>query len=124
MKALEHLPSVEERDVKPRRVLFALLIVFVLMAACVTLAAAVLHWAQPASPSAGQGQTRLGIRLEVDPQANEELSEKQEGKRLTEAGWNDRGRTSAHIPIDRAMELLAHQGWPDAADSDGRGAQQ
>ncbi|MBX4970037.1 hypothetical protein ABID08_005831 [Rhizobium binae] len=115
MKALEHLPSVETRDVKPRRVLFALLMVFVLMVTCVALAAAILHWAQPARPFSGQGETRLGIRLEVDPQAAEDRIEKQAGKRLTEAGWNDETQTSAHIPIDRAMELLAQQGWPEAA---------
>jgi hypothetical protein len=38
-------------------------------------------------------------------------------RRLAGYGWNDAARTTAHIPIDRAMQLRAAMGW---ADTDAR----
>ncbi|TAX22895.1 hypothetical protein ELI02_28805 (plasmid) [Rhizobium leguminosarum] len=123
MKALEHLPAVETRDVAPRRALFALLLVFILMIACVAVATAVLAWAKPASQVPQQGELRLGVRLEVDPQADNHRIESEAVERLAQAGWNDEARSSAHIPIDEAMKLLAQQGWPDLGPASKEGAQ-
>ena len=34
-------------------------------------------------------------------------------RKLTEYGWADKDRTHARIPIERAMQILPIQGWPD-----------
>jgi hypothetical protein len=122
MKALEHLPAVELRDVRTGRALFALLVVFILMTTCVVLATVLLIWTKPARQTPQQGELRLGIRLEVDPQADDRRIEAETSERLSQAGWNDEAHSSAHIPIARAMELMAQQGWPDAAPSGEKGA--
>jgi hypothetical protein len=51
-------------------------------------------------------------RLQVDPVR--ELSEwrQSEEERLARYGWADRERTVVHIPIDRAMSLIATRGLP------------
>ncbi|HEY3800865.1 MAG TPA: hypothetical protein VGL58_21130 [Caulobacteraceae bacterium] len=58
---------------------------------------------QPASP-----------RLEVDALSDRLALERRAEARLAGYGWADRAASLAHIPIGRAMSLLATQGWPDA----------
>jgi hypothetical protein len=36
-------------------------------------------------------------------------------RRLESSGWVDRERGVAHIPIERAMAMLAERGWPEGA---------
>jgi hypothetical protein len=112
MKALEHLPSAEIRDVSPRRVLFSLGIVFLLLVGCMAFAAGTISLTRPDRSGLPDHEVLQGIRLEVDPPANERRIEAEAARRLGELGWNSADRTSAHIPIRRAMSLLAEQGWP------------
>ncbi len=112
MKVLEHLPSVETSDVGPRRVLFSLGLVFLLLAGCMAGAVATISWARPDRSGVPDHEVRLGIRLEVNPPQDDHRIEADAARRLSQEGWNSADRASAHIPIGRAMDLLAKEGWP------------
>jgi hypothetical protein len=51
-------------------------------------------------------------RLQTAPEADLAALRRQEQQRLDGLGWTDRQAGLAHIPIDRAMGLLAERGWP------------
>jgi hypothetical protein len=54
-------------------------------------------------------------RLQIDPKQDLDRLHADEQGRLTTYGWADRERGLAHMPIERAMELLAERGtdgWP------------
>jgi hypothetical protein len=48
-----------------------------------------------------------GPHLQGDPAADRIRTQKQQLEQLSNYGWVDRGAGIAHIPIDRAMDLLA-----------------
>jgi hypothetical protein len=51
-------------------------------------------------------------RLQIRPQADLEQVRANETAQLNGTGWIDRDRQVAHIPIDRAIDLLAQRGLP------------
>lgn len=57
-------------------------------------------------------------RLQINPKLDFDRLRAQENARLSTFGWADRDRQIAHIPVDRAMELIVKRGlpgWPQAA---------
>lgn len=110
-------PQFEPSDVSPRLVLLVTLGLFLGMGLSVLLAFGVLRWIAPntAPPQTkfGSRQAELGPRLEVSPSVNRELLQRQAEQRLQGYGWIDRQAGTVHIPIDRAMAILAARGWPD-----------
>jgi hypothetical protein len=52
-------------------------------------------------------------RLQVHPKADLDALRAEERDRLTTYGWVDRGHQVTHVPIGRAMDLLAERGLPD-----------
>jgi hypothetical protein len=64
----------------------------------------------PASPLAGYGpQEPPEPRLQVDPAADIAGLRATEQQQLDGFGWVDRSAGTVHIPIDRAMQLLAER---------------
>lgn len=117
MKLLPHLPGYETEDIRPRSVvlvgvgLFATVLVFLAVVACV------LWWLRPmdrAVPEIETEQLRAGPRLEIDPKQDAQRLHAEAARRLQAYGWTDRKAGEAHIPINRAIELLSAKGWPDA----------
>ena len=51
-------------------------------------------------------------QLQVDPRADFANFEAEENARLNSYGWIDRAHGVIHIPIERAMELVAQRGLP------------
>lgn len=51
-------------------------------------------------------------RLQSDPFIELEQLRSAEATRLTSYGWDEGSAENAHIPIDRAMDLLVEQGLP------------
>jgi len=51
-------------------------------------------------------------RLQVEPKADLEALHAAERKQLTAYGWLNRERQVAHVPIQRAMELVGERGLP------------
>jgi len=52
-------------------------------------------------------------RLEVGSGGDLAAVQRRAQRRLSDYGWNDPGRTRAHIPLQRAMALTAQRGWRD-----------
>jgi hypothetical protein len=75
----------------------------------------ILRSVEPTSgpPAAVFTPARGGPRLEVSPSADRDALQSQAQGRLHDYGWTDRTAQIAHIPIDRAMAILAARGWPD-----------
>jgi hypothetical protein len=53
-------------------------------------------------------------RLQVSPRIDLQQFRAEEDARLNGYGWTDRQNSLVHIPIDRAMDLIAQQGLPVA----------
>jgi hypothetical protein len=117
MKLLPHLPAHETQDLSPVAVVWAYAGLIASVILSFAIVGAVIIWLRPAErpvPELDIEQLRAGPRLEVD--------EKQDARHLNEAAlhrlkgyaWSDRKVGEAHIPINRAIEILAKQGWPDA----------
>jgi hypothetical protein len=75
----------------------------------------------PVAETRGASERNLPIppkpRLQVDPEADLAKLRSQEDARLGTFGWAARGGQIAHIPIDRAMELVVKRGlvgWPSS----------
>jgi hypothetical protein len=62
-----------------------------------------------AGAQGGQRQPRLELPLEGDAAAVQAAAR----SRLEGYGWADRKAGQVRVPISRAMEMLAKQGWPD-----------
>ena len=54
-------------------------------------------------------------RLQANPMAEMVELREAESKRITSYGWVDKKAGIAHIPIDRAMDILARTGLPKVA---------
>jgi hypothetical protein len=68
--------------------------------------------AEPPSALSPSRERPVGPQLEVQPgQAMKEVR-RQEEKHLKSYGWIDREKGLAHIPIERAMDILADKGLP------------
>ena len=52
-------------------------------------------------------------RLEASPQGDRIAIEAQAKARLEGYAWTDRAAGRVRIPIQRAMKIVADQGWPD-----------
>jgi hypothetical protein len=115
--ALQH--GYEVKDVSPRAVSYALLgfiLAIVVAGALVAGLLVLLRDAEerpPVSPLAMRELVPPSPRLEVSPQVERAEIEAAAKARLAGYGWVDRDAALAHIPIARAMQLLAEHGWPD-----------
>jgi len=68
------------------------------------------HESAPASPLASYGpQEPPQPRLQTDARGDLESLRASEQKQLESYGWIDRDAGTVHIPIDRAMSLLAQR---------------
>ncbi len=110
-------PQFEPRDVSSRLVLLATLGLFLGLGLSVLIAFGLLWWVtpdpRPPQPGFGSRQAEAGPRLEVSPSADRDLLQRRAEQRLQGYGSVDREARTAHIPIDRAMAILAARGWPD-----------
>ncbi len=78
------------------------------------------------SPIAGANEQRLpaGPLLQRDPESELEAMRHEMVERLGGYGWVDEGAGIVHIPIDKAMDLLAEQGSVAAAGAAPAGAEE
>ncbi|WFU11282.1 hypothetical protein QA646_23060 (plasmid) [Rhizobium sp. CB3090] len=109
-------PAYEARDVSPRIILSWTSALFIGVGLSILIAFGILRRVEPAAQSSltnTQTQERNGPRLEVSPSADRHALQLEAQSRLQGYGWNDRAAQTAHIPIDRAMAILAARGWPD-----------
>lgn len=67
---------------------------------------------QPA-PSESRSEIKEGIRLQVAPAEERLRLQERAAARLSGYGWIDASAGRVHIPIGKAMRLLAESGWPE-----------
>ena len=117
MSRAQKTADYEKTDVQPRYILLSGLLLFVFVGLSMAVISFAIHALQPQSragnPVFAGEQDRVGPRLEVAPSADRAELERSAAARLETYGWTDKALGRAHIPIERAMALLAAQGWPD-----------
>jgi hypothetical protein len=112
-------PPPQDHDV-PVRAVGITLIAFPLTVAAAAVLVIGLIWLLPQAPSQPpvsalerQPQVPPPPRLQVDPSRDLAQLQARNAARLEGYGWIDRAKGIVHIPIERAMQMLATQGWPD-----------
>lgn len=117
MKLLPRLPAYETQDVPPVAIVVTMVGLFLVVGMSLVIVAGLVLWMHPTELQVSPIETeqlRAGPRLEVDPAQNARQLQTAAAQRLQGYAWTDRNAQEAHIPIDRAIALLARQGWPDA----------
>lgn len=110
-------PGYERKDAPARHVVMALAGLFAIVAICFGVVALIMHVIvpenAPAPSSLAAENSRAGWRLEVNPADDQTRKDAEIRAKLDGYVWSDRQAGRARIPIDRAMQVLAGQGWPD-----------
>jgi hypothetical protein len=104
----------EEQDADAVGVaLIALLVLLIVAISLLTVRGVIRYAGNGEKPARATGKSRAfpEPRLEVRPVAN--YQEAAAAKELHSYGWVDRKHGLAHIPIERAMEMLQQRGLPE-----------
>ena len=109
MTTVRH-PRYEPRDIPARAAVYSVGGLFGLIALA-AIVVAVLFQIWPAAPPAPATPNVPAPRLESQEGQDRPAIDDAARKKLEGYGWSDRAAGKAHIPIDRAMELLVQQGW-------------
>lgn len=111
----------ERKDAPARSVVLTLAGLFLIVAICFGVVALLLHVIapenKPAPSSLAAENSRSGWRLEVNPVDDQKRHDADIQAKLDGYAWVDRQTGRAHIPIERAMQMLASQGWPDGTEA-------
>jgi hypothetical protein len=110
----------ERSDLSPKRIsLFAVglaVLIIVALLVCYGLMLWLLRSearrAEPPSRFAVTPAPMAGPQLAIEPGRALKAMRHQEQSRLTSYGWIDQEKGTVHIPIERAMEILAEKGLP------------
>jgi hypothetical protein len=104
-------PAYERRDVEPRAVIFGVLSLFGMIGMAAAVVAGLFHlW--PVAPPTPARPPVPPPRLESHEGEDRPALEAAAQAKLRGYGWTDRAAGRARVPIERAMELQAQQGWP------------
>ncbi|MCO6187782.1 hypothetical protein [Rhizobium sp. L1K21] len=117
-------PDYEARDASTRSVLLVgagliagILVSFGVVAGIVALLGG---WKPtPAMLDAPSWQSAAFPHLQVRPGKEGAALRRRNAARLEGLGWADEAAGRVHIPIERAMELIAREGWPRQAKEEG-----
>lgn len=119
MSAAPRTARYERRDVRPRYVIYATVTLFGGTALSVALVVGLLQLFQaqlPRSPGASPAVRQVergGPKLELKEGEDRPAIEAAANAKLHGYAWTDRAGGTVRVPIERAMDLLARQGWPD-----------
>ncbi len=59
-------------------------------------------------------------RLQTSPETDLARLLARDRQQLASVGWVDRNTGTVHIPVDRAMQILAGRGWPNPQENGSR----
>ena len=101
-------PAQERRDIHVAPILFVMALLVLTIGAAAWIAST---FPKPHAPSVSQARDLKSVThfLTADPQVDIEQYQREKQQGLTSYGWTDASHTTAHIPIDRAMQMLAAQ---------------
>lgn len=107
----------EPKDVKARYVVYSVIVLFSTVALFFAIVGGIISIDGPqrgAPPSVLDTVVKKdGPRLEVDPEGDRRKLEAAAKSEIETYAWVDKSTGVARIPIERAMALMAEQGWPD-----------
>jgi hypothetical protein len=113
-------PGYEKSDVGARAVIYAALALFVGVGASAGFVLGLLNALTPEGAKqytptlTDEQRPSPSRRLQLAPASDRARIEAAAMRRLHGYQWVDRERGVAAIPIERAMQMLAERGWPDA----------
>lgn len=115
----------ERRDVAPRHVVYAVLGLFAIIAIAGLVVAGLMglfsrelgqeRRERPPTALEAARQVPPSPRLQVKPVEDRASLDAEARRKLQGYGWADRKAGRAHIPIDRAIDLLVAHGWSAGA---------
>jgi len=114
-------PGYEHQDASPRGVTLAGIGLMILLVLSLAVVAGLFSLFRQRQVSAyGTGPTPTAIeppapRLQVDPAKDLQEVRATQQAQLSSYGWVNKGAGIIHMPIDRAMEIVADQGVPTRA---------
>ncbi len=120
-KAAKKRADYERRDVPAGKVAYAIGGLVGLMVLSVGLVAGLLHVLpqqpdqSPVSVLETHQQPPPTPRLQMDPAQDRLRIDAIAQEKLNGYDWSDKAAGKARLPIDRAMQITAQRGWPDAA---------
>lgn len=105
---------------KPRRVVgFVVFLVLMALAAMVGMYFLEQIWSKRAGPEPDPSPYAQGRRvlpdaplLRAEPAKDMEQLSQEQGGRVNNYGWIDQAQGRAHIPVERAMDLVLEEGLP------------
>jgi hypothetical protein len=102
-------PSQEHRDIFVRPILVAMALIVLTIAAAAWIASTFPRPSKPSVTKPAKDLRSVTHYLTTEPQVDIAQYQKEKQQQLMSYGWTDASHTSAHIPIDRAMQMLASQ---------------
>ncbi len=112
------MTAYEPRDLSPRRIAWLAGGLFAAILVSAGIVAGLFALFPQPHPVRGVATSRPGPdlgqpRLEVKEGSGRAAIDQAARAHLQGYGWIDRAAGRAHIPIDRAMQVLVAHGWPD-----------
>lgn len=101
-------PAQERRDIHVTPILLVMALL-VLTTGAVAWIASTFPKPHALSVSHARDLKSVTRYLTAEPQVDIEQYQREKQQELTSYGWTDARHTTAHIPIDRAMQMLATQ---------------
>jgi hypothetical protein len=115
----------ERRDVAPRHVVYAVLSLFAIIIIAGLVVTGLMglfsrelsqeRSERPPTALETQRQVPPAPQLQVKPAEDRASLDAEAQRKLQGYGWADRKAGRAHIPIDRAIDLLVARGWSAGA---------
>ncbi len=109
----------ETKDANPWKVIIFSVGVFLLMLASLPLVTAIFNGMEAQAKRADRPPSQIASdqtpplpRLQATPRTALSEFKAEQQQRLTTYGWNDAKHKSVHLPVDRAIQLLAERGIP------------
>lgn len=110
----------ETKDANPWKVVIFSVGLFLLMLASLPLVTAIFNGMEAQAKRADRPPSQIESdqtpplpRLQATPRTALSEFKAEQQQRLTTYGWNDAKHKSVHLPVDRAIQLLAERGIPE-----------
>ena len=101
-------PAQEHKDIHVRAIVIVMSLIVLTIGIAVWIASMVPRPAKPSVTKQARDLRSVTHYVTADPTRDIETYRRQKEQEITTYGWVDANRTAAHVPIDRAMQMLAN----------------